>query len=206
VKIRGYRIELGEIQQRLSDCEIVKETAVLIKEDTTGNKVLCAYVVFRDEVEDRSSVSTQLREYLGQSLPQYMIPSHFVRLEKMPMTASGKLDRRALPEPEIAPGKAYTAPRNEIEETIADIWAEILGIDNDMISIDVSFFDLGGHSLKATMMVSKVHQVLGFKLQLMEFFRAPTIRGISSLIEALDWVHVQEPVVDSEVESEEIIL
>jgi amino acid adenylation domain-containing protein len=206
VKIRGFRIELKEIEHRLTDCEIVKEAAVLVKEDTAGNNILCAYVVFTDEFEDRSPVSTQLRDYLGQSLPGYMIPSHFVRVEKMPLTAGGKLDRRALPEPEIVPGEAYTAPRNEIEEKIADIWAEILGIESDMISIDANFFDLGGHSLKATTVVSRVHKELGFKLQLMEFFRTPTIRGIFSLIEALDWVHRQEPVLDSKVESEEIIL
>jgi amino acid adenylation domain-containing protein len=206
VKIRGFRIELGEIENQLLKYPAVKEALVLDKTDKTGDKYLCAYITARSTEHGAWRNITELREYLAQRMPGYMVPSYFVLLDQIPLTPSGKIDRKALPEPDISPLEDHVAPRNEIEEKIAAIWSEVLGIEKNLISIDGNFFDLGGHSLKVTTIVSKMHKELGFKLQLMEIFKTPTIRGISSLIEAIDWVNVQEPGIDIEEESEEMML
>ncbi|HLP59674.1 MAG TPA: amino acid adenylation domain-containing protein, partial [Candidatus Deferrimicrobium sp.] len=149
VKIRGFRIELGEIESRLLKHGKIKEAVVLAKEDSSGDKYLAAYFVSDIELSD-----TELTEYLLKDLPDYMMPLHFVRLEKIPLTPSGKMDRKALPAPKVKEIAAYVAPRNEIEMKLAEIWAGILGrnLALDRIGIDDNFFQLGGHSLKATML------------------------------------------------------
>ncbi|MCX6581052.1 MAG: amino acid adenylation domain-containing protein [Candidatus Aminicenantes bacterium] len=206
VKIRGFRIELGEIEAELSKHDLVKEAVVIDRQSETGEKYLCGYIA-AGEGFDLSS----LREYLSRSLPDYMIPSHFMSIERIPLTVNGKLDRRALPEPGVTVGEDYATPQNEIEAQIAAIWSEVLGIEKSKISIDADFFDLGGHSLKAMVMIAKIHKVLNRKLELMQIFKIPTIRGIASLIEAVDWVNTgntADKSIDSDVEqeSEEVIL
>ncbi len=179
VKIRGYRIELGEIENKLLSHEAVKETVVIARDDNSGNKYLCAYVVGQEVL-----TVSELRSFIAQELPEYMIPSYFIQLEKLPLTSNGKVDRNALPKLEtngsIATGAEYEAPRNAMEEKLVDIWREVLGVER--IGINDSFFELGGHSLKATSLVAKIHKILNIEIPLRQIFKAPTIKGISEYI------------------------
>ena len=175
VKLRGIRIELGEIESRLLELGSVKEAVVIAREDEDGDQSLCAYIVAEAEI-----AASEIREHLSVSLPDYMIPSYFVPLAKMPFTANGKVDRRALPEPEGKAEAEYVAPRNPLEETLAQIWSDVLG--TRQIGIYDNFFELGGHSLKATVVTSRVHKELNVGLPLKELFRAPTISGISKYL------------------------
>ncbi len=206
VKIRGFRIEPEEIENHLLKHPDVKEAKVLDKIDKSGDKYLCAYIV-----SERLILGAELKEYLSGRLPGYMVPTYFELLDRIPLTPNGKIDRKALREPGITPGEDYAAPKNEIEEKIATIWSEVLGIEKSKLDVNANFFDSGGHSLKATVMVAKIHKVFGLKLQLLQVFRAPTIRGIALLIEAVDWLNTEkskEPIFNINVtqESEEIIL
>ncbi|MCP4152243.1 MAG: AMP-binding protein, partial [bacterium] len=123
-----------------------------------------------------------LNEFLGGQLPGYMIPTHFVHLNKLPLTATGKLDRKALPAPGVTAGENYTAPADEIEEKLLNIWSEVLKVDRESIGVDTGFFKLGGHSLKATLLISMIHKMLNVKITLAEVFRVPTIRGLAARI------------------------
>ncbi|MCP5108041.1 MAG: non-ribosomal peptide synthetase, partial [bacterium] len=153
VKLRGFRIELGEIEAQLLKHPSIGEAVVIDREDTQGDKYLIAYIV-------GAFIETpQLIKYLSQTLPGCMIPSHFVQIEKIPLNPNGKLDRKALPVPEASPGGEYIAPTDEVEETLAAIWSEVLDIEKNGISIDADFFQSGGHSLKATMLTAKIHKV-----------------------------------------------
>jgi len=180
VKVRGYRIELGEIESRLLSYEAVKAAAVAAREDENGDKYLCAYLTMeKGEILEAGRV----REHLAKVLPEYMIPSYYVELNKLPLTSSGKVDKKALPEPEgsINTGKEYEAPRNETEEKLASIWQEIL--KTDKIGINDSFFELGGHSLKAISMVSKIHKDLNIEISLKDVFQSSTIKQLAKDIE-----------------------
>ncbi|MCU0290154.1 MAG: condensation domain-containing protein, partial [Acidobacteria bacterium] len=178
MKIRGFRVELGEIENLLLKHAQVKDAVAIIKEDNTGDKNIIAYIVSETNVLDPG-----LREYLLKDLPGYMVPSYFIRLEKLPLTPSGKIDRKALPDPGLKVGETFAAPRNEIEKKLAKIWADILGRDlHQPIGIDNNFFRLGGHSLKATSMAAKVHKVFNVKLPVMQIFKTPTIRGLFEYI------------------------
>ncbi len=178
VKIRGFRIELGEIENTLIKHDNIKETVVIDREDEHGNKFLCAYIV-----SDKELNISEVRKYLKNSLPEYMIPSYFVQLEVMPMTANGKIDRKALPklEGEINTGKEYEAARNEVEEKLVEVWEEVLGVKK--ISINDNFFDLGGHSLKATVLTAKMHKKVNVEIPLKQLFSYPTIKEISKFID-----------------------
>ena len=191
VKIRGFRIELGEIESQILKLGAVKEAVVLAKEDALGDKYLCAYTVSGEEIS-----TSELRKHLSVELPDYMIPSYFVQLESMPLTLNGKLDRKALPEPEGEAGAEYVAPRNSTEEILVQIWSEILG--RERVGIYDNFFELGGHSLKATVMISRVHKELSVELPLKELFKVPTILGISEyLLSAKESMYAGiEPVVE----------
>ena len=175
VKIRGFRIELGEIEEQLRQLTAVKEAAVLAREGEDGNKYLCAYLTLNKEVP-----VSELRESLSANLPEYMIPSFFIYLEQLPLTANGKLNRKALPEPQSEGVAGYVAPRNEIEATLAWIWSEVLGYDQ--VGIYDNFFDLGGHSLKAMVMISRIHKELNVELSLKDFLQRPTILGLSGCV------------------------
>ncbi|WP_434284402.1 amino acid adenylation domain-containing protein, partial [Clostridium botulinum] len=180
VKIRGFRIELGEIENRLLQYESVKEAAVVVKEKKDKEKYVCGYVVSEKNLEE-----LDLKSHLKETLPEYMVPAYFVELEKMPLTANGKLDRRALPEPNLDESLVeYEAPRNKVEETLAKIWSEILGVEK--IGISDNFFDLGGHSLKATILMSKIHKELNKEVPLKELFKSPTIKDLSKYIESAE--------------------
>ncbi|NRV14639.1 amino acid adenylation domain-containing protein [Clostridium beijerinckii] len=175
VKIRGYRIEVGEIENRLLQHNDIKEAAVVVKENK--EKYMCAYVVSKKNADELN-----LKSYLKETLPEYMIPSYIMQVNKMPLTANGKLDRRALPEPTLEGIlNTYEAPRNELEEKLAKIWSELLGIEK--VGINDNFFELGGHSLKAIVLMSKIHKELNKEITLKELFKLPTIRELSKLIE-----------------------
>ncbi|MCP5109194.1 MAG: amino acid adenylation domain-containing protein, partial [bacterium] len=178
VKVRGYRIELGEIESQLLTHPGVKEAIVMDREDEKEDKYLCAYIVPHSP---HSPHSTNYREYLSQNLPDYMIPSYFVQIETIPLNPNGKLDRKALPEPEVKTGTGYTAPRSQLEKKMTALWSGVL--NHEPVGIDDNFFELGGHSLKATMLVSKVHKEFNVKVTLIDVFTSPTIRELSQYIE-----------------------
>ncbi len=177
LKIRGFRVELGEIENRLLNYPGIKEAVVLAQEDDDGDKSLCAYLVSAEEYE-----VTGIREFLLKGLPDYMVPSYFIHLEKIPLNPNGKVDRKALPKPEVKAEQNYVAPRNGTEAKLVGLWAELLNIQPEVISIDSNFFQLGGHSLKATVLASRVHRELNVLLPLAELFKKPTIRGLSEYI------------------------
>jgi amino acid adenylation domain-containing protein len=177
VKIRAFRIELGEIETRLTEIDFIKEAVVVDYNDPAGEKYLCAYVVSQKEVH-----ISEIKDILANDLPDYMVPSYFVQLEKIPVTTHGKVDKKALPMPEFKADETYTAPRDNLEKALTGIWADVLGIEKVVISIDDNFFDLGGHSLKATILITRIHQTFNVKMTLGEMFKQPTIRGLSQLI------------------------
>src|SRR6266567_7164962 len=182
VKVRGFRIELGEIESALASHPGVKHAVVLAREDLdTGEKRLVGYVVLHRKAP---TTAEDLRQHLGEQLPDYMVPSALVTLDKLPLNANGKVDRQALPSPEEA-GQAqprtYLAPRTPVEEVVANIWAEVLRLSQ--VGADDNFFALGGHSLLATQVVSRLRRVLGVELPLRMMFEAPTVEKLAEKIE-----------------------
>lgn len=177
VKIRGFRIELGEIESQLLKNEEIGEAVVLARPDQGADKCLCAYFTASKKLDD-----AVLRDILSRHLPDHMRPSYFIQLESMPLTPNGKIDRRALPEPEFEVVGGYRAPANEIEDTLAAIWSDLLSIDKHIISTDADFFDLGGHSLKATMLAARIHQRLDIVVPLVEIFHTSTIGELAASI------------------------
>ncbi len=174
VKIRGYRIELGEIETRLIACPGIREAVVLACSDTAGEKRLVGYYL-AEEAQDSAS----LRQQLSQSLPDYMVPSAFVRMASWPLTANGKLDRKALPAPDddAFARTAYEAPQGALEEAVAAIWSSLLKVEQ--VGRRDDFFELGGHSLLAVQMVSRLRKTLDIELSLRELFDAPTLAHLA---------------------------
>ncbi|TGV30499.1 amino acid adenylation domain-containing protein, partial [Mesorhizobium sp. M00.F.Ca.ET.186.01.1.1] len=177
VKIRGHRIEMGEIETRLTQHEAVKEAVVIAEKDESGQNVLYAYLV-----SERELTVAELREFLGRTLPSYMIPSFFIRLAEIPLTANGKVERKKLPKPAgaVATGTAYAAPQNEIEAKLAEIWQQVLGISQ--VGIHDDFFDLGGHSLKAMTVVFQVSKALEVELPVKALFEHPTVAELARFL------------------------
>ncbi|HLP62355.1 MAG TPA: amino acid adenylation domain-containing protein, partial [Candidatus Deferrimicrobium sp.] len=177
VKIRGYRVELGEIEARLLEHPGIKEAVVSTGTSRTGDNYLCAYLV-----TSKNPDAAALPGYLGKHLPAYMIPAYFIFLEKIPLTANGKVDRRALPVPEIKISADYVAPANEIEERLAITWADVLEIEKDKLSVTADFFQLGGHSLKAAVLAARIRKEFNVAVPLVELFKAPTIKELAVFI------------------------
>ena len=173
VKIRGFRIELGEIEARLLEHAGVREAVVLAREDSAGDKRLVAYYTGGEELGAEA-----LRAHLAASLPDYMVPAAYVRLDALPLTPNGKLDRKALPAPDGAAyaSRRYEAPRGEVEETLARLWAELLKVER--VGRHDNFFELGGHSLLAAQLVGALRQN-GMEVSLRQLFAHPTIEGIA---------------------------
>ncbi|HLJ26156.1 MAG TPA: non-ribosomal peptide synthase/polyketide synthase [Candidatus Angelobacter sp.] len=172
VKVRGYRIELGEIEAALSRHAAVRENVVVIRENGL-DKWVVAYAAPRPGME---IAEEQLKEYLQERLPRYMVPSQFVLLESLPKTPNGKVDRKALPEPVRSLVKGRE-PKSETEEILAAIWAQVLRVEQ--VGVEENFFDLGGHSLLATQVMSRVRQAFGVELQLRSLLENPTIAGLA---------------------------
>ncbi|MBZ6453817.1 MAG: non-ribosomal peptide synthetase, partial [Paenibacillus polymyxa] len=183
VKIRGYRIELGEVEAQILKVEDVQEVIVLAQADEQGQNQLVAYYVAEREVS-----AGELRSLLGEELPNYMVPSFLVQLEQMPLTPNGKIDRKALPAPEgsLQTGADYVAPRTWVEVKLAQIWQDVLGLTQ--AGVKENFFEIGGHSLRATTLASKIHKELNKPLPLRSIFEAPTIEQLAVVLEQLDQV------------------
>ncbi|BFH70999.1 hypothetical protein PsJ27TS7_49990 [Paenibacillus dendritiformis] len=191
-KIRGYRIEMGEVEAKMLSAGGVKEAVVVVREDQEGQKALCAYYTAEEGL-----TAADLKRAISSELPGYMIPSYFVELERLPLTPNGKIDRKALPAPEggAGGGREYVAPRTELEATLAAIWQDVLGPVT--IGVTDNFFDLGGHSLRATTLVSKVHKELSVDLPLRDVFRHSTIEAMAEAISQLErQEHLSIPVLD----------
>ncbi|WP_367387461.1 amino acid adenylation domain-containing protein [Bacillus vallismortis] len=178
VKIRGYRIEIGEVEAVLLQLESVKE-AVVIAIEEEGSKQLCAYLT-----GDESLHTAQLKRHLLNKLPAYMIPAYFVQVEKMPITANGKIDRKALPAPERnrLTGNEYAAPETLIEKQLAEIWKNILGLTDP--GIKDNFFDAGGHSLKVLQLIHQINADMGLNMHYQAVYDFPTIETMARAIQA----------------------
>lgn len=177
VKLRGNRIELGEIEEALRKNEMVDEAVVVPREDKSGDRYLCAYIESR-----REFTAAEIRLHLGGILPEYMIPSHYVRLDKLPLSPNGKIDRKALPEPvvNIGTGVEYIAPRNETERKIADLWKEALDIDT--VGMEDNFFDLGGNSLRLVELYSKLDRIYPGRLKIADLFAYTKVSQIAAFL------------------------
>jgi amino acid adenylation domain-containing protein len=185
VKIRGYRIEPGEIENHLMQVDFIRDAVVLARENREGEKYLCAYVVPAEENVDKFDV-VELKKKLFMSLPDYMVPVYFFPLEAIPLTPNGKVDREALPEPVVSNASAvYVSPRNRMEEIFTEIWSEVLRVEKSKIGIDADFFELGGNSLKAAVLISRLHQAFNIKITLDKIFTAPCIRRLVKLVKGL---------------------
>ncbi|REK29491.1 MAG: amino acid adenylation domain-containing protein [Planctomycetota bacterium] len=181
VKIRGFRIEPGEIEVALSAHPLVKQAVVVAREDRPGDPKLVAYLV----AENRGVETGELRQALGRSLPDYMIPSAFVVLDAFPLTPNGKVDRRNLPAPQedARPPEEYLAPRSPVEETLCTIWSDVLGVRR--IGVRDDFFALGGHSLLATRVAARLRDALRIEIPLRMFFERRTIAELAPQITVL---------------------
>ncbi len=180
VKIRGHRVETGEMEIALLDLEDVKEAAVAVKEDSTGRKYLAAYLVPRGATVPSNEV---LRATLAKTLPDYMIPSHFITLDALPLTVTGKVDYHALPEPpRIRPDlqTAFLAPRTAVETELQQMWQEILDIQP--IGVQDNFFDLGGDSLAAEEVLTRIEQEFHLSLPPDVFIHGPTIESLANIV------------------------
>ncbi|MBE9162160.1 non-ribosomal peptide synthetase [Tychonema sp. LEGE 06208] len=188
VKVRGFRIELGEIEAVLSQYPAVREAIALVREDNPGDKRLVAYIVVNsalrggqgDTAPTNSEFINHLRVFLKQKLPQYMIPSAFVLLEAMPLTPNGKIDRRSLRAPDTNTAEFesnFTDPRTPEEQLIAEIWAEVLGLER--VGIHDNFFELGGHSLLATQAIARLREAFQVEVPLRSLFESPTVATVT---------------------------
>jgi amino acid adenylation domain-containing protein len=181
VKIRGFRIELEEIESALRQSPLIQDAVVVVREDVPGDKRLAAYVVAGSKA---GNLTGELRGFLGERLPKFMMPSAFVALDQLPLTPNGKIDRNALPAPDqVKPlaEKSFVAPRTPTEEVLASIWSEVL--DVEPISVTDNFFDLGGHSLLGTQVASRVREAFKVEIPLRKLFELPTVAGLAQLIE-----------------------
>jgi acyl carrier protein len=184
VKIRGFRIEPGEVENALSSHPEVRSAAVAVHEESPGSPRLVGYLVPADPAQ-APNVS-ELRRFLAGKLPEYMIPTAFVTLAELPLAPGGKVDRRALPAPEnLRPQleREYVAPESPVEEALAEIWAEALGLDR--VGVKDNFFELGGHSLLATQVVARTRERLQVDLQLITLFQLPTVEQLAVVVEEM---------------------
>jgi amino acid adenylation domain-containing protein len=200
VKIRGFRIELGEIEARLAEHPLVREAVVLAREDTPGEKRLVAYVISAkaEEREDdapqgsavaQAELAGTLRGHLAARLPEYMVPAAFVRLEALPLTPNGKLDRKALPAPEgdAYVRRTYEAPQGEMEQTLAGLWQDLLGVER--VGRYDHFFELGGHSLLAIQLIERLRR-LNLQIDIRALFATPTLNELALKINELEEVYL----------------
>jgi amino acid adenylation domain-containing protein len=179
VQIRGFRVELGEIESVLTEHKEVVQGVVVVREDQPGDKRLVAYFI---PASKHTLSITELRKHLQKKLPEYMIPQQFVEMDSMPVTPSGKLDRRALPVPqeESKTEEVYVAPQSEVEKIIAGIWQELLHVKT--VGVRDSFFELGGHSLLLVRMLDKLQELFEKEVSVVDFFRYPTVEMLAKFL------------------------
>jgi amino acid adenylation domain-containing protein len=205
-KILGFRIELEEIEVVLAQHPTVQEAVVIAREDRPGDKHLVAYIV---PFETQVPSVTELRLFLKQKLPEYMVPVAFVMLPAFPLTPNGKVDRRALPAPDSSQrvmNEDFVSPRSHTEQVLADIWAEVLALEK--IGVYDNFFESGGHSLLATQVISRLHEAFQMNLPLRSLFERPTVSSLAEYIETIRWLaNPLEAPYKTEMDSrEEIVL
>jgi acyl-CoA synthetase (AMP-forming)/AMP-acid ligase II/acyl carrier protein len=185
VKLRGFRIELGEIENQLSRHEEIKEVVVTTKEDKYGEKYLCAYIV-----SDHILTVSQLKEYLGGKLPDYMIPSYIVQIERVPLTPNGKIDRKALGtiQLKLTARKEYIAPQNEIEKVIAEVWKKELSLDK--VGIHDNFFDVGGNSFNIIKIRGALKERLKKDIPIVRMFTYTSIESFARYLQQEEGVEI----------------
>lgn len=181
---------MSEIEAVLSQHLAVRETVVIAREDVPDDKYLVAYIVPNQEqilMEDGQSFAYLLRQFLKEKLPEYMVPRAYMLLESLPLTPNGKVDRHALPIPETITfnHQDYVAPRSQVEELLAQIWAKVLG--KEQVGIHDNFFELGGHSLLATQLTSRIRDTFQIDLPVCHLFAAPTVEQLTKYIETTYW-------------------
>ncbi|MEN3289259.1 MAG: hypothetical protein V7634_3559, partial [Bradyrhizobium sp.] len=196
VKIRGFRIELGEIEAALLTHPDVEQAAVVVRDDT-GERRLVGYVAMREAHADTEA----LRRHLQRTLPDYMVPTAMVQLDRLPLSANGKLDRNALPAPDWHGGGEIVAPRNATEEALAAIWRDVLKLDR--VSINDNFFALGGDSLSATRAIARVQKDLLITLPLKAMFETATLGELADRAGLLDWATTAPIAADADASFEE---
>ncbi|WP_343857543.1 condensation domain-containing protein, partial [Fulvivirga kasyanovii] len=178
VKIRGYRVEPGEVENVLMKHELIEEQVVIARSDSEGTKHLVAY--YRSEEEISTS---DLRDFLGQKLPSYMLPGYFVKLDVFPLNSNGKIDRKQLPSPQDfgqLSGTEYVAPRTAQEQELAGVWSSVLGLER--VGLSDNFFEIGGHSLKATQLLSRIYKEMNVRMELRDIFTYPTLGELATLL------------------------
>lgn len=174
VKIRGFRIELEEIENKLQKHELVKKAAVIdIKEGSSS--YLCAYYIAEESIDENT-----LRLYLKELLPYYMVPSYFVQLEELPLTVNGKLNRKLLPKPQTETKRVIVVPENEYEASLLALWKQVL--EEDVISVEDNFFEVGGHSLKAMQLATHIQKLMDIDITVADIFKLPTIKQLAHVI------------------------
>ena len=193
VKIGGYRIELGEIESALTQHPVVDKAVVVVAGKQLNEKRLVAYAVVHQEVSDR-----QLQSFLRAKLPEYMIPSAFMYLESLPLSANGKIDRRALPNPEVLLQEfeiVYAPPQNQLEQTIVTVWQTVLNLEK--VGIDRNFFEIGGNSLAIAQVYSKLKNALSSEIEnylsIVDLFKYPTIRSLAKYLNQAQETAVEDP-------------
>lgn len=181
MKIRGFRVEPGEVEAALRRCADVREATVAVRDDLPGGRCLVGYAV---PGEGRGLDEGQLDKELRARLPGYMVPSHLVQLERLPVTANGKLDRRALPAPVLgSAGADFASPRTGTEQAIAEVWSQVLGVERPGSRDNI--FDLGGNSLRLAEIHARLQESCGGQLQLVHLFENPTIEGLARMVDGL---------------------
>jgi amino acid adenylation domain-containing protein/non-ribosomal peptide synthase protein (TIGR01720 family) len=177
VKIRGIRIELDDIKENLLSHPAIDDAVVIARTDDWGDKYICAYII-----SDTSPDQVEIRDYLSARLPGNMVPSYLTQLDELPLLPNGKINRRALPEPAFSTSGQERIPTSETEQKLAAIWAEVLRIDSAAIGIDQSFFDVGGHSIRAVSLINKLREAFGVKILLRDVFEHNTIEAQAALV------------------------
>jgi acyl carrier protein len=199
VKVRGYRIELGEVETVLRQHPEVSEAVVVVREGAARDQQIVAYIVSEDGAETPIG---ELRMFLKEQLPEYMIPAAFVRLDELPLTTSGKINRKDLPSPDGPPvaAETFVAPRTQTEEVIAKIWADVMQVES--VGVHDDFFALGGHSLIATQMISRLRENFALDVPLRSIFETLTVARLAVVIETMQQ-RTQETHVSTDVEDDE---